>query len=946
MNTYDHKDIEPKWQQAWQDANIYTTPDSMPGKENYYTLVEFPYPSGNLHVGHWYAFAVTDMYARYYRMLGYNVLFPFGFDAFGLPAENAAIKNKVNPREWTYSNMEHMRTQVQSMGAMIDWSREVMTCDPQYYKWTQWLFLQMYKANLAEQKETPANWCPSCKTVLANEQVNDGACDRCGTPIEQKNMKQWSIKITQYADRLIDDLEALDWPEEIKTAQRNWIGRSYGAEIQFTLTDPDQTKVAVFTTRPDTLFGATYLVIAPEHDLVQSLQKTITNWPDVEAYIAHTEKKSSIDRMSEQKEKTGVILKGVSAINPATKKEIPVFIADYVLANYGTGCVMAVPAHDERDYEFATKFDLPMIETVRPVFIDHTNSPVEGKKTVERNNVIAIVENKETNEVLTLHWKIRDKATFVIGGVDDGEDVVEAAKREISEETGYQHVEYVSSLGFPMESHYYAVHKDENRIAHTTVLLFKLTSDMQNPVSNEELDKHSVHWKKWKDVKPENFACAELPTILERLEKKTMIHTGVGRIINSGEFDGMDSVDAKEAITKYVGGNMVTNYKLRNWGVSRQRYWGCPIPIIHCSSCGPVAVPDDQLPVELPDVDDYLPRDDGKSPLAKATDWVNTTCPSCGASAERETDTFDTFIDSSWYFLRYTDPTNQDQFAAPEKLEQWMPVDFYSGGAEHTTMHLLYSRFFQKALFDLGLVKNNEPYTKRLNRGLILGPDGNKMSKSKGNVIDPDEIVERLGADTVRLYLAFIGPYNEVGSYPWDPNGVVGVRRFLERVWKLGTSALGDSESEDATRILHKTIKKVSEDCAKLKFNTAISAMMMYMNAVEKYPPSIGSFKQFIQLLAPFAPHISEELWHATGETNSIHISTFPTYDESMLVESTITYAVQINGKVRATFEAPVDAEKTTLEQQAQEVAQKWIDGTEIKKIIVVPGKLINIVVS
>lgn len=767
MKDYNHGEIEKKWQSFWQENGTYTTPDQIVGKDNYYVLCEFPYPSGNLHVGHWYAFAVTDIYARYYRMLGFNVLFPFGFDAFGLPAENAAIKRNLNPRDWTYENMDYMRNQLKSMGAMFDWSREIVTCDPKYYKWTQWLFLQMYKKGLAEQKETPANWCPSCKTVLANEQVVSGHCERCGIAVEQKNMNQWSIKITEYSDRLIDDLETLDWPEEIKTSQKNWIGRSSGAEIPFTIFDSDgkvNESVNVFTTRPDTLFGVTYLVFAPEHKIVQQIKDSISNWSEVDEYIKTTAKKNDRDRMIDQKEKTGVKLDGIFATNPANDEKIPVYIADYVLAHYGTGIVMAVPAHDERDMEFATKFNLP--------------------------------------------------------------------------------------------------------------------------------------------VKDAPFT------------------------------------------TELFGGKETKTYKLRDWGVSRQRYWGCPIPIIHCPDCGPVAVPDDQLPVILPDVADYLPRDDGKSPLAKATEWMNVPCPTCGKPAERETDTFDTFMDSSWYFLRYLDPKNDTAFADAQKISNWMPVDFYSGGAEHTTMHLLYSRFFQKALFDLGLVSDNEPYKVRLNRGLILGPDGNKMSKSKGNVIDPDDIVERLGSDTLRLYLSFIGPYNETGSYPWDPNGVVGVRRFLERVWKIGSSELKETESTEITKLLHRTIKKVGEDYNRLKFNTAISAMMIYINGAEKDLPSKSSFLTFLKILSPCTPHITEELHSTLGQSGTIHDSIWPKYNEEYLTENTVTIAISVNGKVRSEIKVPIGTDQQTVEELAKTEVNKWLRDSEIKKVIYVEGKLINIVIS
>lgn len=794
MEKYNHKEIEQKWQKEWTKQELYKTYDVESGEENEMVLVEFSYPSGDLHVGHWYAFAVTDIYARMRRMNGKNVMFPIGFDAFGLPAENAAIKRGENPRKWTYKNIETMTKQLEQMGSSFDWSRKVVTCDPEYYKWTQWLFLELYKDGAAYQAESPVNWCPSCKTVLANEQVVGGLCERCGSGVSQKKMKQWMLKITDRADDLIDDLDELPWSNAIKEAQKNWIGRNEGAEFEFEIKESDK-KVRVFTTRPDTLYGVTYVVLAPEHDLVQELREKIKNFDEVEAYIKESGKKTELDRTSDQKEKTGVELKGLTAINPANGEEVPVWIADYVLANYATGSVMAVPAHDTRDYAFAKAHDLPIKE--------------------------------------------------VISGGD------------ISKEA----------------------------------------------------------------------------------------YTESGKMVNSGEFDGKDSEEAKAAITEKAGGRITKTYRLRDWLVSRQRYWGCPIPIIHCEKCGAVPVPDDQLPVELPEIDDFMPRDDGKSPLAKAEKWMNVECPKCGAKAQRETDTLDTFVDSSWYFLRYTDPKNEKQFASKEAMAAWMPVEMYSGGAEHTTMHLLYSRYFQKALHKIDLVEDKEPYKNRLNRGIILGPDGNKMSKSKGNVINPDEIVERLGADTVRLYLAFIGPYNEAGHYPWDPNGVVGVRRFLERVWDRAHNYFASESSETAERELHKAIKKVTEDIDSMKMNTGISQMMIFMNTIEKEAISKKDFMTFLKLLSPYAPHISDELWHKLGGEETIHLEHWPEFDSSKIEESEVSIVIQINGKVRHKIEAPngiSEEEITKLALESDEV-QKWVEG-EPKKIIYIENKILNIV--
>ena len=815
MRNYDHKRIESKWQKAWAEAKLYETPDKAAGNNNFYLLVEFPYPSGNLHVGHWYAFAVPDILARLYRMKGKNVMYPIGFDAFGLPAENAAIKNKLNPRVWTEQNIEYMKKQIASMGTSFDMSRMVSTIDPQYYKWTQWQFLQFFKKGLAYQKDTPVNWCPNDKTVLANEQVVDGKCERCGSEVVQKQMLQWNIKITDYADRLVDDLAPLAWPEPIKEAQLNWIGRSEGTEIDFFLDFGDpavnarvgsagkKAHITVFTTRADTLFGATYLVLAPEHPwvtLALGHKTVLKNNDEVGKYVDRANKKTDLERQ-ENKEKTGVRLEGADAITPATGEKIPVFVADYVLGHYGTGAIMAVPAHDERDMAFAEKFKLPIKYVIKPI---------------ERG---------------------------------------------------------------PDEGTFYGAQTKE------------------------------------------------------------------GFLFHSGEFDGLRSEDAKKKMTEAFG-RRKTTYKLRDWIVSRQRYWGVPIPIVHCEKCGPVAVKDEDLPVLLPDIEDYLPSGEGKSPLAKVKSFVDVECPECGGKAERETDTLDTFVDSSWYFIRYTDPHNEKEFAAKGKQANWLPVDLYSGGAEHTTMHVLYSRFWHKALFDLGLVADAEPYTRRMNRSIILGPDGQKMSKSRGNVIDPDSVVEKLGADTVRMYLAFIGPYSEVGSYPWNPDGVVGVRRFLERLWKAQQYAQKDDVAS-LQNVLHKTIKKVGEDATQMKFNTAIAQLMILLNAVEK-EKKIGEkqWKTMLTLVAPFAPHIAEELWNESGGKGSVHSQAWPEFDPKLLADDEVTIAIQIDGKTRGTIVLPANVTKDEIEKHARLKVEVRLKGVKVARVVVVPGRLINFVLA
>ncbi len=954
---YDHARIEKKWQDAWSKNKIYTTPDQAPGKDNFYLLVEFPYPSGNLHVGHWYAFAVPDILARKKRMDGNNVLYPIGFDAFGLPAENAAIKNKVNPREWTQGNIAHMKEQIASMGTMFDWSREVSTIDPTYYKWTQWLFLQFYKKGLVYQKETAVNWCPKDLTVLANEQVVDGKCERCGTEVVQRQMLQWNIKITDYADRLIDDLEPLDWPQEIKESQKNWIGRSAGAEIDFYLdfgdpvvnerTDPEGKKahIAVFTTRPDTLFGATYLVLSPEHlwvTLALGHKTVLENNGEVQSYVDAAKKKTDLERQT-NKEKTGVELKGVSAINPATGEKIPMFVADYVLAQYGTGAIMAVPAHDERDFEFAEKFSLPIRQVVMPVFgAEHKKDGVEYRRTVS-----AFVRNKK-GELLMIKWPEYKWLTGVIGGIDDGETPEQAAEREVLEETGYK-ARAVFAAPLTIESHYFAEHKKEWRARIDTPVLLELLDDEPAAVDAAESAKHTPVWMPVDEALGagmfgNNKLAIEIAT--RRLTAYSSVRHGeVQQLINSAEFNTKSVEDGKKEITKKHGRGKKT-YRLRDWIVSRQRYWGVPIPIIHCTKCGPQPVSDDQLPVLLPDVEDYLPEGTGKSPLAKNKEFVNVACPTCGGAAERETDTFDTFVDSSWYFIRYTDPTNDAEFAARDKQERWLPVDLYSGGAEHTTMHLLYSRFWHKALYDLGLVAESEPYKRRMNRSLILGPDGQKMSKSRGNVIDPDEVVAKLGADTVRMYLAFIGPYNEVSNYPWNPDGVVGVRRFLERVARA-EEYVQDLDEPMLAAELNRTIKKVGSDIEAMKFNTAISQLMILINAIEK-TKRIGStqWAQFILILAPFAPHLTEELWNNRGNADSVHTQSWPAYDDTQLNDIEVSIAIQINGKTRGEVKVASNADKTVVEAAAHEVVGDRLAQKKIVRTIFVPNRLVNFVIE
>jgi leucyl-tRNA synthetase len=820
---FDSGKIEAKWQARWAADGIYQAGERDESKEKEYVLVEWPYPSGNLHIGHWYAFAVPDIYVRKRRMEGKQVLFPMGFDAFGLPAENAAIKRNINPREWTESNIEYMKGQLASMGNAFSWDKTCSSTDPEYYKWTQWMFTQFFEKGIAYRGTGVVNWCPGCNTVIANEQVlPDDTCERCGSTIEKKEMPQWMLRITDYADRLIDDLDTLEWPEHIKEAQRQWIGRSKGAEIDFTLSTDEQ--VTIFTTRPDTLFGATFLVLAPEHPLVQKSKDSITNWAAVEAYIAATKQKDEQDRLDATKEKTGVKLEGITATNPGSGETIPVFIADYVLGNYGTGAIMAVPAHDERDNDF--------------------------RKAMK-------IENAFT--------KVIARKNFGLVGAEAESDFQEISQKKFEE-----------------------------------IIL--------NEIQNE------------------------------------VVFTLPGIVIYSGEFDGMNSEKAKEAIVKKVGGRMKSTYRLRDWSIGRQRYWGVPIPIVYDPAGKAHVVTAEHLPWTLPEDVDFTPT--GEPPLAKSEELKRRTEEIFGAGWRPEVETMDTFVDSSWYFLRYVDNHNSEALSGLSSQRAWLPVDLYFGGAEHTTMHLLYSRFWQKALYDLGLVTTSEPYRRRINRGLILGPDGNKMSKSKGNVIDPDEQVRFVGADTVKMYLAFMGPY-EGSNYPWDMGGIAGLRRFLERVNGLDDH-LADTEPEDITRQLHKTIQKVTDDIEQFKFNTAISAMMVFVNAVEKASLTKDSYELFLRILAPFAPHLTEELWAAAGHDESIHTEAWPTADPTLLTDLTITIGVQVNGRLRGniTLAPSASEDEAVALARAEASIQTYTASATITKVIYVPGRILNLIVG
>jgi leucyl-tRNA synthetase len=952
---YDHRDIEKKAQEKWASLDLYLADLADETKEPYYLLVEFPYPSGDLHIGHWYAFAVTDIYARMLRMRGKNVLFPIGFDAFGLPAENAAIKNGVDPKEWTYANMERMRTQLKSMGASFDWSKEVVACDPSYYQWTQWLFVKLFEHNLAEHREAAVKWCPKDQTVLANEQVIDGHCERCGTEVVEKRLTQWFLKITDYAERLLEGLEKLPWREEIKDAQRAWIGKSEGASLEFKIQN-HELGIKVFTTRPDTVFGATYVVLAPEHPLIQNIEDRISNIDAVKEYVQKTAQKTERER-SENKEKTGVKLEGVMAVNPATKEEIPIYVADYVLNSYGTGAVMAVPAHDERDYEFAQKFNVPIRQVIEPVLVQTTgtaafrsNEPVQDSR-----GIIALVKHWSEDKYIGLRWPKVSWGTLLTGGVDEGMTPEETVLKEVREETGYLHAK-AEHLGM-IHSKYYHAPKELNRFGHADAFFVQLLDDAQEPVAAEESEKHEVVWMTLDELRSFLTATSH-PPVLDLYQGKA--YTGSGLLTNSGDFNGKNSEEAKWDIVTAVGGEKKTQYRLRDWLVSRQRYWGCPIPIVYDPEGKPHAIPSEHLPWLLPADVDFRPT--GEAPLASSKELRERVAAIFGEGWTPEYDTLDTFVDSSWYFLRYLDSQDVHDFSDAALMKKWLPINRYSGGSEHTTMHVLYARFFMKALYDLALVPVDEPFAERFNRGLILGPDGHKMSKSKGNVINPDEFVEKYGADAVRIYLAFIGPYNEPGSYPWNLDGVASMRKFLERITRLteragasGHSGHGVSATDADTpcppevqQALAKASIKVSDDGDRFKLNTAIAALMILVNELEasSFVPKEALIALVI-MLAPFAPHLAEDLWERLGGEGSVHQQTWPIFDASLLTSSTAEVTVQVNGKRRGSITLAVDApeDEAVRAARALPTVVNALSGREPERVIFVPGKIVNLVV-
>lgn len=939
---FDHKEFEKKWQDKWREDGTYRTEKS--DKPKTFVLDMFPYPSGEgLHVGHPKGYIATDIYSRFKRMTGHEVLHPMGWDAFGLPAENFAIKNKVHPRVAVEKNVARFKEQLEVLGFDYDWEREINTTDPEYYKWTQWIFIQLFKKGLAYESFEPINWCPGCQTGLANEDVEpDGTCERCDSVVEKKPMRQWVLKIREYADRMLQDLDTLAWPEHIKEAQRNWIGKSEGAEITFKLSVGED--VTVFTTRPDTLFGATYMVLAPEHALVQKHQEKVTNWSEVEAYISEAANKKEMDRLDDTKEKTGVKLEGITATNPANGEEIPVYIADYVLAAYGTGAIMAVPAHDERDNEFAKKFGIKIKQVIEPIFeeVSGNRTVKEGEDFVERDIITAIVFDPRKEKYLALKHKSVGWETFVNGGIESGQTAEEAGKAEVLEEAGYKNIKLVKELP---NSHakFWHVHKKVNRFAHCKNLLFELVDNEQDTIDEEELKLHEPLWLTEEELLKFNLPEGE-KLILQHVLGNDPLYDGKGLLINSGEFDGMDSEEAKRAITEKVGGVMTSTYKIKDWVFSRQRYWGEPIPIVHCEQCGPVAVPEEQLPVTLPEVEHYEPTGNGESPLANITDWVNTACPECGGAGKRETNTMPQWAGSSWYYLRFMDNQNDQSLVSKESEKYWAPVDVYVGG-DHAVRHLIYARFWHKFLYDIDVVSTIEPFQRLEFLGFILAEDGRKMSKRWGNVINPDDIVELVGADTLRVYEMFMGPFEN--TIAWSQDGLVGARRFLERVYGL-SGHIAAKEDKETTILLNKTIDKVASDIENFKFNTAVSTMMIFVNQAEKAGLSQESYRAFLRLLAPFAPHLAEELWSESGETSSIHLATFPEAKAEFLVDEQVTIGVQINGKVRGdiTLSPEADEAEALALVQADQTLNEKLSAGEVTKVIYKAGKILNIIVS
>ncbi len=965
MKRYNPKEIEAKWQKAWEEQGVYNV-DFTSAKPKFVGFGMFNYPSGaGIHVGHVRNFTIPDVITRVKRQQGFESYQPVGWDSFGLPAENFAIKTGVPPQESTIKAIEKYHDQYRAMGWAVDWTKEINTTDPEYYKWTQWCFSKLFEHGLAYQKESAQWWCDHDKTVLADEQVEAGKCWRCGNPVIKKNLKQWFFKITEYADEILEATDDLDWTPSVKASQKAWIGRSVGAEIEFRV-QSSEFKIEVFTTRPDTLFGSTFMVLAPEHPLVAKIT-TDQQKKAVEDYVAQTLKKTEVQRQQDaDKDKSGVFT-GAYAINPVNEEKIPIWIADYVLIGYGTGAIMAVPAHDERDFEFAKKFDLPIKPVVLAEFIDTISPTREGAKMVERVVAQTIVKHPTEDKYLLARRISWENKTYSLpmGGIDNDETPAEAAKRELVEETGYQNTEGLESFGQPYIAEFYHEFKKTNRRATVHTFVTKLKDLKQVEISEEEQGINEVDWFTAAEVMNLVHGEGAQSTFKAYIEGADLLRNGEGIMYNSGKYDGLRTSEVREKIVTDLAGNGAAeekvNYKMRDWLISRQRYWGAPIPIIHCPKDGAVAVPEADLPVELPVIENYQPTGGNVSVLAGVDDWVNTTCPKCGGPARRETDTMDGYVCSSWYFLRYLDPKNNQQPWNPDLASKWMPIDFYNG-ADHATAHLLYARFFTRFFHKLGLVDTPEPFKKMVYNGKIKAHDGSAFSKSKGNGIDPLEVIEQgYGADAIRLYEMFAAPVEL--DVLWDEQGIPGSYRFLNRIWVLTLTFLaapkGDTPSEAAgnlKRITHKTIKKVTQDMEDGHFNTAIAAMMEAVNGFYKVKEAHGmqqsddwrfAIESTLQLVAPFAPHLSEELWSQLGHKDTIHVDHWPTWDEALLKSDNMIIVVQVNGKLRGEVEVAHDAtqEQIVAAAKANEKVATFLKDTVVKKEIYVATKLINFVI-
>jgi leucyl-tRNA synthetase len=962
MKQYDHKKIEKKWQKKWDDEELYKAQDTS-DKPSFYSLIEFPFPSGQgMHTGHLRSNTAMDIVSRKRRGEGYNVIFPIGWDAFGLPTENYAIKTGLHPSIVTKTNTDTFRKQLKSAGFSFDWSREVNTTDPEYYRWTQWIFLQMFKEGLAYKKKMFINWCPKDKIGLANEEVIDGKCERCGTPVEKREKDQWMLAITKYADRLDKDLDTVDYLEKIKIQQRNWIGRSEGVNFKCKIKDLG-IEVEMYNSVPQTYRAETFTVIAPDHHLVPKLIEGMPQADEVRAFVKKIQEKKAANKFDVEKDMEGIFTGRYIENFAGTGRDLPIWIASYVVSDYGTGIVNA-SAHDLRDYAFAKKFNIPLREVAEPLIVEKHGEDAfrSGEPVVERNAIVAVVKHWSEDKYLCLAWKKNDWKGFVVGGIEGDENIEDAARREIIEETGYKNPKFVKQLGGIVHSKFYQAVKKQNRFAHFTPVLFQLENGDHDEINEDEKALHELVWKN-KDEIANYVNRDDMRLIWDRCLgiDRPIIKNGI--LIEPDEFKGREWSEVRKDIIDYLVKNNFAerkvNYKLRDWVFSRQRYWGEPIPMVYCEACaakqqdkanpGWIPVPEKDLPVTLPDVKQYEPTDTGESPLATMTEWVTTTCPDCGGPARRETDTMPNWAGSSWYFLRYIDPKNTKVLADKKLLEYWMPVDWYNGGMEHTTLHLLYSRFWNKFLFDIGVVPTSEPYQKRTSHGLILAEDGEKMSKSRGNVVAPDDIIENYGADTLRLYEMFMGPFDQ--AVAWSTAGIIGPRRFLEKVWRLAEKVVKREPTAAEASLestIQKTLKKVSADIEGMQFNTAVSAMMIAANELEKaseIPQKL--YEIYLQMLAPFAPHITDELWADLGHEKSIHTATWPLVDESKITAQGSHIVVQVNGKIRAEFdiETGVSDEALTEMAKSHEGVTKWVEGKEIKKVIVVKNKLVNIVV-